>query len=148
MSANPLVESTFPKSVSIQVPSWKRGGFYPFQGNVTGSIQTISNGLAAFTPEQPLILRGGRINLLVTTALAASTDGILGVYDGNHGGLLTTLVAHAATAPVGTLLASQLEFELREGQRITGPIYIAGTVALGAGVVLASGQLYGFYGDG
>ncbi len=138
----------FPTDVTVNINDLKRGSFVPFSGAITGSISTITNGLAALSPNQPFKLRGGRLNLLVTTQLAASAPGVLGVYDGNYGGLLCTLVAHSSTQSAHTLLASELEFHLGEGQKIVGPIYLAGTQDIGGGQIHASGQLFGTYKDG
>ena len=137
-----------PSSVVVSLPGLNRGGYFPFAGNVTGSIATPTNGLAAVTPSQPLRLRGGRVTMMVTNQLEASSPGVLGVYDGATNTLLATLVGHSSTQSASTLLASELEFDLREGFSATGPYYIAGTQNIGGGIIHVSGLLYGVISSG
>lgn len=141
---SPLAHSQLPAEVRVRLPDWTAGSFYPFSGNVTGSIATVTSGLSVLSPGHKVVIRGGRLSMVVTTALAASAAGFLGLYDGDNGGLLATLSPHCSTQSAGTHLLVNEVFTLLEGRRAVGPLYIAGTQDIGVGVVACDGVLYGY----
>lgn len=142
--------SQLPVPVEMSWPSREATQFLRVNGTLTGNISASGNMLDLWTPSagHRVILKGGRLGVLVTTELAANGADFLMLLDSDvAGGCVDVLCAFGPTDLADTLLRDPTEsFALMGGEMLAAKdrvLRLGSNQTIGTGVIRVSGILWG-----